>query len=171
MDLSEIVSVSGLPGLHRLKSQTGEGFIVQSLENNNIKFIRNVANRLVPLENITIYTTEEEDIELAEVFKRMLKKEKENLFPGSPKAEEEELRQYFETVVPEHDESQVYPSDIKKAIQWYQILREQSLLTEEDLSTEKEEEGEEEKEGKGKQAQQKKTKQQQSSTSSKKSTS
>jgi hypothetical protein len=132
MDLSDIVSVSGFPGLYRLKSHTNDGFIVQSLEDQQIKFIRNIANRLVPLDNITIFTTEEDDIELEEVFKRMLK-QKDDTPPIAPKSSEEELRDYFETIVPEHDENQVYGNDIKKAIQWYQILREHEILTEDEL--------------------------------------
>jgi len=32
------------------------------------------------------------------------------------------LTDYFSEILPEYDEDRVYPSDIKKVIQWYNLL-------------------------------------------------
>jgi len=51
--------------------------------------------------------------------------EKEGLKVASldpKKADNEELRAFFATVLPNFDRDRVYPSDIRKLIQWYNIL-------------------------------------------------
>ena len=55
----------------------------------------------------------------------------------SHKDSKEQLEEYFFGVLPDYDEDKVYASDIKKIIQWYNILQQNDLL--EVLETETEE--------------------------------
>jgi hypothetical protein len=72
------------------------------------------------LENIAIYTYEEE-VPLLSVFKTMYEKTegKETI---SHKESGKKLTAYFSEILPEYDEDRVYTSNIKKVIQWYNLL-------------------------------------------------
>jgi len=56
-------------------------------------------------------------------------KDKENGEPTiSHKVSKDELEEYFFGLVPDYDEDRVYPSDIKKIVQWYNILQKKGML-------------------------------------------
>lgn len=119
MEFSKIISVSGKPGLYQAISQTKTGFIVESLTDKK-RFPIPSSNNVSLLENIAIYTYEEE-IPLLVVFKSMYEKSegKEAL---SHKESGNKLTAYFSEVLPDYDEERVYTSNIKKVIQWYNLL-------------------------------------------------
>ena len=79
------------------------------------------------LSEIAIYTLTEE-VPLRDVFKKI--KEKENGKPTSVnhKDSKDVLEEYFFDVLPDYDEDRVYASDIKKIVQWYNLLQAQNLL-------------------------------------------
>jgi len=57
-------------------------------------------------------------------------KEKENGAETiNHKVPKEELEEFFFNVVPDYDEDRVYPSDIKKVVQWYNLLQKNELLS------------------------------------------
>lgn len=119
MSLDKILSISGKPGLYRLKNQTRNGFLAESLTDSkkiNIGGRHNVSL----LSEIAIYTLTEE-VPLREVFQKIADKEggKETI---SHKSEKIALEELFFEVLPDYDEDRVYPSDIKKVVQWYNIL-------------------------------------------------
>ena len=144
MDYSEILSISGLPGLYKLVSHNKNGIFVESIENGNKKFISSLNSKVVSLDNVSIYTNED-SIEMKEVFKRMTDQaEKQPVV--DPKASNDELKNYFETIIPEYDEERVYTSDMKKVIKWYNLLKAKDLLSfEEDEEQTKPEKKEEKK--------------------------
>ncbi len=119
MEFSKIIAVSGKPGLFEIISQTKSGVIVKSLLDNKRMPITATHNVSL-LENIAIYTYIE-DIPLAQVFKNISDKEagKEAI---SHKESNDKLKAYFSEVLPDFDEERVYTSNIKKVIQWYNIL-------------------------------------------------
>jgi hypothetical protein len=119
MEFSKIIAVSGKPGLYSAVSQTKSGFIVESLADNK-RFPITATNNVSLLENIAIYTYDEE-VPLLDIFKTMYEKEegKEAL---SHKESGNKLSAYFSEVLPDYDEERVYTSNIKKVIQWYNIL-------------------------------------------------
>lgn len=119
MSLEKILAISGKPGLYKLMNQTRAGFLAESLADNkklNISARHNVSL----LSEIAIYTLTEE-IPLREVFQKISEKEegKETI---SHKVPNIELEEFFFEILPDYDEDRVYPSDIKKVIQWYNIL-------------------------------------------------
>lgn len=125
MDLKEILSISGKPGLYKLVKQTGNGVIVESLEDGK-RFPAFTHQRISSLEEISIFT-DTEDMPLKDVFKKMYEKHEGG--PSiSPKSSSNELEAYFAEIVPEYDEERVYSSHIKKIIQWYNILEKNDML-------------------------------------------
>jgi hypothetical protein len=126
MDLTKILSVSGKPGLYELIKETKNGFIVESLEDGK-RFPVFSNTRVSSLEEISIFSTGEEDISLRDIFKAMFEKE-EGQVALDPKSDDAALRSYFSEVVPDYDEDKVYLSDIRKVILWYNILAEKELL-------------------------------------------
>lgn len=119
MEFSKIIAVSGKPGLYSAISQTKTGFIVESLTDKK-RFPIASTNNVSLLENIAIYTYEEE-VPLLTVFKAIYEKQegKEAL---SHKESGNKLAAYFAEVLPDYDDERVYTSNIKKVIQWYNIL-------------------------------------------------
>ena len=119
MEFNKIISVAGKPGLFHAISQTKTGFIVESLVDKK-RFPIPSTNNVSLLENIAIYTYEEE-VPLLTVFKTIYEKNegKETI---SHKESGQKLTAYFSEILPEYDEERVYTSNIKKVIQWYNLL-------------------------------------------------
>lgn len=122
MDLDKVVSITGKPGLHRIIAETQTRFVVENLENANKKLSIGTNYQVAPIGKITLYSTTEDDPTLDEVFKTMYEKEGEVEVP-SKQANPADLKSYFKEIVPNYDEHRVYPSDFKKILKWYQILR------------------------------------------------
>jgi hypothetical protein len=131
MDLSEIVSVSGLGGLHRVVVQREDGLVVTPLGENKNRFVSKRKHTFTPLDGITVYT-ETDSVELKQVLQNMKKEEEDIRAPSPKKAGSEELKDYFREVLPEYDDERVYVSDIKKIIKWYNQLNEHGLIEVED---------------------------------------
>ena len=125
MDLRTVLSVSGKPGLFKLISHQKSGVVVESLLDGKRTTIPSSAN-VSSLGDIAIYTYEEE-VPLREVFVKMaeIAESKESL---SHKSSKDELEDFFGEVLPKFDQERVYVSDIKKVVQWYNILVKNDLL-------------------------------------------
>jgi hypothetical protein len=140
MSLEKVLSISGKPGLYKLKTQTRGGFLAESLLDGktiNVSGRHNVSL----LSEIAIYTLTEE-VPLREVLKKIFEKEsgKQTI---DHKASKEELEEFFFGIMPDYDEDRVYASDIKKVVQWYNMLIKNGIT---DFSEAKEESKEEENE-------------------------
>ena len=129
MKLNQILTISGKPGLYQLQSRTRSGFLALSLLDQK-RISIGLRNNVSLLSEIAIYTLEGEK-PLEEVFKAIKEKENGQKTAVSHKATEDELEVYFFSVIPNYDEDKVYPSDIKKIIQWYNILIDKGFLEEE----------------------------------------
>ncbi|MFK5983388.1 MAG: DUF5606 domain-containing protein, partial [Flavobacteriaceae bacterium] len=119
MSLEKILSISGKPGLYKLENQTRSGFLAKSLIDGK-KISVSARQNVSLLSEIAIYTLTEE-LPLREVFLKI--SEKENGGEAiNHKASKDKLEEYFFEVLPDYDEDRVYPSDIKKVVQWYNLL-------------------------------------------------
>lgn len=136
MSLEKIIAISGKPGLYELMSQTRGGFLVTSLIDGKKQSI-SMQNNVSVLTEIAIYTYGEE-IPLKNVLASIFEKEN-GAQTISHKSSKKELENFLREVLPEYDEERVYPSDIKKIIQWYNLLQKQGVLNA-DLVTETSEE-------------------------------
>jgi len=140
MDLTEILSIAGKPGLYKMISHTKTGMLVQSMDGEK-RFPVFAHEKISSLEEISIFT-EDDDVPLKDVLKKiheMLEGEK----ALSHKSSSDELKDFFDDAIPDYDKERVYVSDIKKVIQWYNILHEKELL---DFTEEEEEEAPEDQE-------------------------
>ncbi|MGB1145698.1 MAG: hypothetical protein DWQ21_05375 [Bacteroidetes bacterium] len=137
MDLRTVLSVSGKPGLFKLIAHQKNGVVVESLLDGKRTAISANAN-VSSLGDIAIYTYEEE-VPLRDVFKAMAEvtEGKEAL---SHKSSKDQLEDFFGEVLPKFDQERVYASDIKKVVQWFNILVKNDLLSilEEEASEEAE---------------------------------
>ncbi len=127
MSVEKVLAIAGKPGLFELKVQTRAGFLAESLVDKK-RITVGMRSNVSLLSEISIYTNSGE-IKLFEVFARISKKEngKESI---SHKSENEELVSYFAQIVPDYDVDRVYMSDIKKVINWYNILQKAGLIAE-----------------------------------------
>ena len=119
MEFSKIISVTGKPGLFQVVSQSKNAIIVESLTDKK-RLAINATQNVSMLENIAIYTYEE-DMPLLEVFKAMAAKT-EGKEAISHKESGKKLASFFEEVLPNYDAERVYSSNIKKVIQWFNLL-------------------------------------------------
>ncbi len=119
MELKDIVAINGKPGLYEIKAQSKGGIIVESLIDSK-RFPITVTHNISALNEIAIYTYEEE-IPLRVVLKGIGEKEsgKEAI---SHKESGKILTSYFREILPDFDEERVYTSNIKKVLQWYNLL-------------------------------------------------
>lgn len=139
MALEKVLAISGKPGLYKLVTQTRTGFIAESLIDQKRLSI-GIQQNVSVLSEIAIYTLTEE-VPLADVFRKISEKENGQETAISHKDSKDKLEEYFFEVLPDYDEDRVYVSDIKKVIQWYNLLVKNDLLNlEEDLTTSDEEE-------------------------------
>ena len=126
MELDKILSIAKKPGLYKLITQSRGGFIAESLLDQK-RISVSISSNVSLLSEIAIYTLAEE-LPLKEVLSKIFDKEKGGQASTSPKASKDDLEAYFFSVLPDYDEDRVYPSDIKKIINWYNLLNQHKLL-------------------------------------------
>tara|TARA_B110000285_G_scaffold196224_1_gene227049 strand:- start:51 stop:599 length:549 start_codon:yes stop_codon:yes gene_type:complete len=119
MDLSGIISISGRPGLYRVIAQGKNNVIVESLTDKK-RFPAYSTDRISALNDISIYTLEE-DKPLQEIYTEILDKIGDSTAP-SHKESLNVLQDFLVDILPNYDDERVYPSDIKKLFQWYNLL-------------------------------------------------
>ncbi|MGE4433304.1 MAG: DUF5606 domain-containing protein [Bacteroidales bacterium] len=118
--LKKIVSISGKPGLYKVLSQAKNMLIVESISDKK-RMPAHAADKVVSLGDISMYT-QTDDKPLSEILEAMKELEKAAVASIDPKSDAESLRSYFARLVPDFDRERVYPTDIKKLIQWYNLL-------------------------------------------------
>jgi len=136
MDLKEILSVTGRPGLFKTVANTKTGLIVESLIDKK-RIPVYASDKISNLDDIFIFTTDNEK-PLKEVFKLIYDKENGGKSIDT-KSDDKKLREYFEQILPAFDKERVYNSDIKKVFSWYNLLIENNFL---DFTEKAEPEGE-----------------------------
>lgn len=116
----KIVAISGKPGLYRVLSQGKNMLIVESLTDGK-RMPAHSTDKVIVLNDISMFT-QSEDKPLREILEALKAKENGAKASIDPKTDAKALRSYFEEIVPDFDHERVYPSDIKKLIQWYNLL-------------------------------------------------
>jgi len=123
--LKGILSISGQSGLFKMVAESKNNIIVESLETLKRMPVHSTS-KVSALEDIAIFT-ENGDVPLKDIFKAISDKESGGS-AISPKSSGNELKAYFEKIVPEYDKDRVYISDIKKVLLWYNTLKQNDLL-------------------------------------------
>ncbi len=120
--LRTILSISGKPGLYKLVSRAKNNLIVEIIDETHRRMPAFSTDRIISLGDIAMFT-DTDDVPLSRVLASM--KALEGGKPSSVdyrKASGDELRTYFAKILPDFDRERVHNSDIKKLIQWYDIL-------------------------------------------------
>jgi len=129
MEYSNLVSISGLSGLFEMVASKTDGAIVKSLEDQTTKFVSSRVHNFSHLESIEVYTVRD-NINLVELFQTMLASKEALPSEKDPAA----IVAYFKKVYSDMDFDRVYPSDMKKMVKWFGILKANNIemkLTEE----------------------------------------
>ena len=121
VDLKEIISIGGRPGLYKVIARSAKNFIVESIEGDKTRFSVNATQQVAVLDEITVYTNTEENIPLKTIFENMEVRRKENSIP-SPKDNPVDIREFFKFAAPGYDPERVYISDMKKMLKWFEIV-------------------------------------------------
>ena len=128
MTLDKILAIAGKPGLFALKVQTRTGFVAESLLDGK-KVTVGLKSNVSLLSEISVYTNTEEK-PLTEIMRVIATKE-DNGPAISHKEDNAKLVAYFLEILPDYDQDRVYPSDIKKIINWYNMLQAKGLVSKE----------------------------------------
>ena len=120
--METILSIAGKPGLYKLVSRGNRNLIVEVLDETRKRVPAFATDRVTSLGDIAMYTDADE-VPLWQVLDSVSKKEegKPSLF-NYKKASADDLHAYFAEVLPNYDRDRVHDSDIKKLLQWYNIL-------------------------------------------------
>ncbi len=117
-----ILAISGKPGLYRLVSQGRGMLIMETVDDEHRRVPAGARDRVTSLNDVSMYTTED-DKPLMEIFQAIADKEGGKATAiDFRKATKEELADFMAAVLPDYDRDRVHFSDIKKLIQWYNIL-------------------------------------------------
>lgn len=120
--METILSISGKPGLYRLVSRGNNTLIVESITAPKRRMPAFASDRITSLGDIAMFT-EDDDVALWQVLKNLGEKEQSQKSSlDYKKCSADELHAYFAEVLPEYDRDRVHDSDIKKLIQWYNLL-------------------------------------------------
>lgn len=139
--LKKILSISGKPGLYKLVSTSKTITLVESLIDQKRLPIY-PQEKIVSLGEIAIYTSDDE-VPLKDVLAKIKEKENGGKISDDNKSSNNKLFSYFETILPSYDKEKVYASDIKKIINWYNLLIENDIDFETEEVTEETDENSE----------------------------
>lgn len=119
--LKTILAISGKPGLYKLISQGKNMLIVESVADRKRMPIY-ASDKVISLGDIAMYTDADE-VPLSVVLEAVKTKEEgKEASLDYKKASAEELGEFMAAVLPNYDRDRVHLSDIKKLIQWYNLL-------------------------------------------------
>lgn len=117
-----ILAISGKPGLFKLVSRGNKNLIVETLDAQHKRMPAFGTDRITSLGDIAMFTNSE-DVPLTTVLDNLKTLENgKSATIDLKKASGDELREYFAKVLPDFDRDRVHISDIKKLLQWYNIL-------------------------------------------------
>lgn len=118
--LKEVLCISGKPGLYKLISYGKNLVIVESLVDHKRQPAHS-RDKIISLGDVAIYTTGD-DVPLSNVFQSILEKYDGKAIDSANYKTAEALDEFFKGVLPNYDVDRVYKTDIKKVINWYNIL-------------------------------------------------
>lgn len=130
MNLDKFLVISGVPGVHKLVATRGDGVIIEDRNEGRTRFVSSRQGQITPLATVAIYTYTDEGegtVPLVEVFEKMFDQH-ESAPPVGVNASGSELREYFSSILPDHDRDRVHINDIKKCIKWYTFMYDKGIL-------------------------------------------
>lgn len=146
MKISEILAIAGKPGLYKVIGSSTKNLVVESMLDGKRSSVPG-SSRVSSLGDITMYT-QKEDVSLRDILNKMHKKSKGAEAPGHNLSSAQEIKDFVDSVVADLDHDRIYNSDLKKLVQWYNILLSKGAFPLKDDEEEASEEVAEKKEAK-----------------------
>ena len=119
MKITDILAVAGKPGLYQVLASGSASIVVESMVDGKRSSVPGTA-RVSNLADITMYT-HDDDVPLLDILNRMHDAQKGAEGP-SHKDPAQTIRDFVDGIVAELDHDRVYQSDLKKLVQWYNLL-------------------------------------------------
>jgi len=119
MKITDILAVAGKPGLFQVLASGSASIVVESMVDGKRSSVPGTA-RVSNLADITMYT-HDDDVPLLDILNRMHDAQKGAEGPAHKDAAQT-IRDFVDGIVPELDHDRVYQSDLKKLVQWYNLL-------------------------------------------------
>lgn len=121
--IRKILAISGKPGLYKLISRGNKSLIVETVDEQKKRIPAFGADRVVSLGDISIYTNDDSEVPLGDVFESIKANYGEKPLDLSPKkASQDDIIAFFTKVLPNYDTDRVRVSDMRKVLSWYNIL-------------------------------------------------
>lgn len=122
--LKEVANISGQSGLYRILKPTRTGVIVESLDGKKARSVVGANARVSVLKDISVYMANHQDnsIPLGDIFLAIREKHGEKVDISVKNSTDADLFDFLDTVAPDFDREKVFASDVKKMINWYNIL-------------------------------------------------
>ncbi|MDE7421946.1 MAG: DUF5606 domain-containing protein [Muribaculaceae bacterium] len=117
--LKEILSITGKPGLFKIITPGKRTLLVEDMVSKK-RFPLGARDRVVCLGDIAMYTVGE-DLPLDKILDRVYAVEEGKKIDVKA-MDNDMLREEFAKAVEDFDRDRVYPSDIKKLFNWYNLL-------------------------------------------------
>ncbi len=119
MKITDILAIAGKPGLYKVLTSGSASIVVESMLDGKRSSVSGTS-RVSNLADITMYTMEA-DVPLCDILNRIHEAQK-GIEGPSHKDSAQGIRDFVDGIVPELDHDRVYQSDLKKLVQWYNIL-------------------------------------------------
>lgn len=119
----QIVSIVGEPGLFKALDFGSRGVIVETLDEKKMQTLRSFSRyQIISLIDISVYSKKDDsNIPLYEVFSDFLVKY-ENGIPSDVLGDKPAMRALVELVIPNVDLARVKDHELKKIVNWFNIL-------------------------------------------------
>jgi hypothetical protein len=125
MKISEVLAISGKPGLFKVLASSAKNLVVESMLDGKRTSVPG-SIRVSSLNDITMYTLED-DVPLQEILLKMHKKNK-GAAVLSHNSSPQDIKDLVDSVISNLDHDRVYSSDLRKLVQWYNILTDQKAM-------------------------------------------
>lgn len=123
--LKEVANISGKSGLYRILKPGRSGVIVESMDDKKKREMVPATARVSVLKDISIYQQGVNDsTPLGDIFLAIREKHGEKMELDTKNSSSDELYDALGEVMPDFDRERVHASDVKKLINWYNLLSE-----------------------------------------------
>jgi hypothetical protein len=121
--LNDVAHISGKAGLYRILKPGRAGVIVETLDDKKVREMVNANARVSVLKDISIYTEDQnKSTALGDLFLKMRELHGEKIEMDVKNASKNQLTDFMTTIMADFDRQRVHDSDIRKIIQWYNIV-------------------------------------------------
>ena len=121
--LKKIIAVSGKPGLFRYIARGNNSLIVEALDQTKKRQTVFASQKAVALSDISIYTDDGKEKPLHIVLENIRAAYDGKAVPLHPKkAADSDITAFFQQALPDYDTDRVKLSDMRKVLQWYNLL-------------------------------------------------